>query len=651
MGKGTFYVTTPIYYVNDKPHIGHAYTTILADVLARGHRLLGDPTFFLTGTDEHGMKVQQAAAKLGYTPQEHCDKFVVPFQKLWERLGITNDDFIRTTQDRHKKIVQAILADLNERGLIYSDAYEGWYCVPCERFFTEKDLQDGLCPDCHRPVEKLVEKNYFFRMSQYQQQLIDYINAHPKFIQPAHRRQETLGFLNKPLGDLCISRPKARLSWGIELPFDKDYVTYVWFDALVNYISAVGYKADDEKFARWWPASYHLIGKDILTTHTVYWPTMLMAMGLPLPEAIFAHGWWLVGETKMSKSLGNVVNPMDILELYGADALRYFLMSAMSLGQDASFSEELFVLKFNSELANDLGNFASRVTAMVRKHFDGKLPPAAQPSEADAELRQAAQNAIEAMRAAIENMQLDRGCAAVNEAVKAGNRYFATMEPWTLAKNGKIAELGAVLRNSAELLRIVSGLLYPIMPDKMGKMRRLLGMSESEIEPQMDKLSQWNTLQDNAAIGDDSQPLFPRIQLVKSEPEKTPAKAKPEKQPKPSKPQEEPLPEGIITIDDFAKVQLKTAEITAAEPVAGSSHLLKLQLKVGDEARQILSGIAENYQPAELVGKTVIIVANLKPRKLLGQESRGMLLAAQDSQGQLRLLTTDGPLASGANVG
>ena len=362
MGEGNFYITTPIFYVNDSPHIGHAYTTILADVLARYHRLFGEETHFLTGTDEHGLKVQNAAQKRGVTPQEHCDQFVKRFQELWTRLGISNDDFIRTTETRHKEVVTKVLQDLKDRDLIYQSEYEGWYCVPCERYFMEKDLVDGCCPDCHRPVQRLVEKNYFFRMSRYQQQLIDYINAHPEFIQPANRRTEILGFLRQPLGDLCISRAKSRLTWGIELPFDHDYVTYVWVDALVNYISAVGYLRDDAEFRKWWPANYHLIGKDILTTHAVYWTTMLFALGLPQPKSIFAHGWWLIDDSKMSKSVGNVVSPMDMADKYGIDALRYYLMAQMTLGQDANFSELSFCLRFNADLANNLGNSATRLS-------------------------------------------------------------------------------------------------------------------------------------------------------------------------------------------------------------------------------------------------------------------------------------------------
>ena len=512
MSENTFYLTTPIYYVNDKPHIGHAYTTILGDVLSRCHRLLGDPVHFLTGTDEHGLKVQKAAEKHGTPPLEHCNTFVVRFQELWKRLGISNDDFIRTTEQRHITVVQAILQDMWDRGLIYQGDYEGWYCTPCERYYTEKDLDNGCCPECHRPVEKLVEKNYFFKMSAYQQQLIDYINAHPEFIQPSNRRQEILGYLRKPLNDLCISRAKSRLSWGIELPFDHDYVTYVWFDALVNYISAVGYRADEAEFQRWWPANYHLIGKDILTTHAVYWPTMLMAMGLPLPRTIFAHGWWLVDAEKMSKSIGNVVNPMDMADKYGVDALRYHLMAAMALGQDANFSEESFVTRFNADLANNLGNLLSRAVKMLEKNFGGKMPAPAPETEEAKELRESVAKAVESWKHAILNMQLDRGIADIMGAAGAANRYFDTMKPWVLAKAGDTAALAVVLRNTAEALRILSGLLYPVMPVKMAELRQILGLPAEHAVPKMENLAKWNLLPEGAAVTPITVPLFPRIQ-------------------------------------------------------------------------------------------------------------------------------------------
>ncbi|MCK5801394.1 MAG: methionine--tRNA ligase [Lentisphaeria bacterium] len=642
MSASRFYITTPIYYVNDKPHIGHAYTTILADVLARYHRLLGEPTHFLTGTDEHGQKVQQAAVANEITPQEQCDQTVVRFQELWEKLEITHDDFIRTTEERHKTIVQDILQDLYDRDEIYSAEYEGWYCVPCERFYTEKDLVEGACPECRRDVEKLVERNYFFRMGKYQEWLISHIESHPEFIQPAHRRQETLGFLRQPLGDLCISRPKSRLSWGIDLPFDADYVTYVWFDALVNYISGVGYGSDAEQFASWWPASYHLIGKDILTTHTVYWPTMLKAIGIELPTTVFAHGWWLVGRSKMSKSLGNVVNPMDMAESYGVDAFRYFLLAEMSMGQDASFTEEIFTTRYNADLANDLGNMASRAVKMIVRNLGGRIPPVPEKGEDECELIETTLAAVQNMRDHLVDMHLDRGLAEVLGAVRAANRYFDKMKPWALAKAGDTEALGRVLYNAAETLRIVSGLLYPVMPTKMTELRRALGVPESKLAPSLDALSSWGGLEAGAQIGE-LKTLFPRIDV----------KAKVPKDESKKKKKSEKTPEGIVDlvgIEVFSAVKLKTANVLEAEVVEGASKLLKLQLQVGADRRQVVAGIAKFYTPAELVGRTVVIVANLKPAKIFGIESDGMLLAAKTGK-ELKLVTTDGQISSGAAVG
>jgi methionyl-tRNA synthetase len=644
MNSPTFYVTTPIYYVNDKPHIGHAYTTILADVLARYHRLLGVPTHFLTGTDEHGQKVQRAAQLNGITPQEQCDQTVVRFQQLWQRLEITHDDFIRTTEVRHKTIVQKSLQDLYERGEIYAAEYAGWYCVPCERFFLEKDLAAGQCPDCQRGVERLAEKSYFFRMSAYQSWLVNYIETHPAFIQPEHRRQETLGFLRQPLTDLCISRPKSRLNWGIELPFDRDYVTYVWFDALVNYISAVGYGADAAQFARWWPATVHLIGKDILTTHTVYWPTMLKALGVEMPTTVFAHGWWLVGRDKMSKSVGNVVDPMDMVTAYGVDAFRYFLLAEMSLGQDASFTEDAFVTRYNADLANDLGNLASRIIKMIRRNQDGRMPAPSEPGPEEHELVELTLGAVGHMQGRVQALQLDRGLAEIMAAVRAGNRYFDRLKPWSLAKAGDTAALARVLYHAAECLRIVSGLLLPVMPAKMTELRRALGLVEDAATPALAGLSRWGGLRAGADVAD-LEALFPRIETKPAAP---PTAAPPTSLP----PTSAGAPEGIawIGIDDVNRVHLRVAKILSAERIAGADRLLKLSLEVGPETRQIVAGIARFYDPAALLGRAVIVVANLRPAILHGVESQGMLLAAKQGS-RLQLLSVDGDIPSGATVG
>ena len=650
MNEHNFYLTTPIYYVNDRPHIGHAYTTILADVLARYHRSLGEETFFLTGTDEHGQKVERAAKARGEEPIKHCDETVKRFQELWTRLGITNDRFIRTTQEFHMTVVRKVLQDLYDRGEIYRAEYTGWYCVGDERFFTEKDLKDGKCPECGRDVTEIKESNYFFRMGKHREWLIDYIQTHPDFIQPAFRANETLGFLKKELGDLCISRPKSRLAWGIELPFDPDYVCYVWFDALLNYVSGVGYLQDDATFEKWWPASYHLIGKDILTTHTVYWPTMLHAMGLPLPKTVFAHGWWLTGNTKMSKSLGNVVNPMDMIDKAGVDAFRYFLLAEMAPGSDANFSEESFIARYNSDLANDLGNLLSRVVKLTLRSTGGVIPKPGKATEAEAALEKAVADAVTTMESTLREMKLDQGIAAVMGAVRAGNRYLEQRAPWTLAKNGDTDALNTVLFHAADALRKVAVLLAPVMPEKMAELRAALGYDRDS----MPRISEIADAADTAAgrIVREVPPLFMRI--VTEEPEKTAPAPKPpkaEKAAKAEKPVAKAAPElpGVITIEDFAKLQLRTATILAAERIEGADKLLKLQIDVGGEKRQLVAGIAKHYTPEQAVGKTIVIIANLKPAKLRGVESQGMLLAAFSGD-RLKLLTTDGELPSGSAI-
>ena len=640
-----FYVTTPIYYVNDKPHIGHAYTTILADVLASFHRSMGDDTYFLTGTDEHGQKVENAAAKNGISPQQHADETVVRFQELWKKLGITNDDFIRTTEARHKDVVREILQELYDKGEIYKAEYTGWYCVGCERYFTEKDLVEGKCPDCGREVSALKESNYFFKMSKYQDWLIDYIKTHPEFIQPAFRANETLGFLKQPLADLCISRPKSRLSWGIELPFDSDYVCYVWFDALINYISAVGYRRNDAEFARRWPAGCQLIGKDILTTHSVYWPTMLKAMGIEMPKTIFAHGWWLTGNTKMSKSLGNVVNPMEMIGLVGVDAFRYFLMAEMTLGNDASFTKEALLRRYNSDLANDLGNLLSRVVKLTLR-AGGVIPAAGESTGNEAEFNAAVDAAVSGMSSSLENMKLDQGLAAVLNAVRAGNRYVEQCAPWAMAKNNDTAHLNTVLYTVAANLRKLGVLLAPVMPGKMAELQRVLG-GENEVLTIGDLVS--GKLADPAGRTVlESEPLFPRIQI---EEEKAAAPcAKVEKK---SKEKAALAPEAVelVTIDQFCKVKLKTAKVVAAEKLEGADKLLKLKIDIGEaEVRPLVAGVAKYYTPEEIMGKTIVVVSNLQPATIRGAESRGMLLAAKFGK-ELRLVTVDGDVPAGADIG
>lgn len=648
----SFYITTPIYYVNDVPHIGHAYTTVAADVLARYWRLRGRDVFFLTGLDEHGQKVQQAAAKAGIDPQAHCDKLAPQFQELWKRLNISNDAFIRTTDAPHKSVVQRYLQDLFDKQLIYKADYTGWYCTFDERFWTEKDVESGLCPDCKRPVERISEHNYFFKMGQYQERLIDHIKQHPNFIRPESRRNEVLGFLTtQKLGDLSISRPKSRLSWGIELPFDKDYVTYVWFDALVNYISGLNYLPPTPSQDRYWPASVHLVGKDILTTHAVYWSTMLMALNLPLPETIFAHGWWTVDGEKMSKSRGNVVDPNKMIDQFGADAFRYFLFREVPFGQDGDFSQSAMVTNINSDLANGIGNLLSRTLTMIERFAHGTIPAAGISAIPDLEARIAATatGLPERIDQGYRTLAFRENLQAIWELIGLCDEYIDKAAPWKLAKNPEDQpRINTVLNTASKALRLLSALMYPYMPHTAGQLAQQLGLSFDFSKPTPSAAYEWDTPLAEAKICK-GPGLFPRIES-KPQGAKTVSETPTPSQPttvtaSPTSPSSSPTPiapgpapqapaPAQITIDDFMKIQLKTARVISAERVPKSEKLLKLQVSLGEgaEQRQIVAGIGKKYEPEALIGKMIIIVANLKPAKLMGIESQGMVLAAGDSE-------------------
>ena len=620
MQQNKFYITTPIYYVNDVPHIGHAYTTIAADVVARYKRLEGVEVFFLTGTDEHGQKVQQAANDVGVSPQEHVDKLHQRFKELWVRLNISNTEFIRTTEERHKKLVRDILQELHSRDEIYRDSYEGWYCTPCERFWTEKDLAEGNCPECRRKVDKIKEHNYFFRMGKYQQWLIDRIKNDPHFILPASRKNEVLGFLEKPLGDLCISRPKSRLAWGIPLPFDEDYVTYVWFDALINYISIHG-SLDDIKASGFWPADHNMVGKDILTTHAVYWSTMLKAIGLEPPKNIFAHGWWTVNGQKMSKSLQNVVEPNQLIDQFGVDVIRYFLLREVPFGQDGDFSHKALIGRLNSDLANNLGNLLNRTVNMMEKYFAGVVPTPATNGPEDKALTEKSGEVIAEVRILYNELAYNKILQKIWELVDTTNQYIDKTGPWNLAKTdeGK-GRLKTVMYNSAESLRVLGVLLNPFMPQSTESLMKQLGIEAPIAEQGMKSINQWGGLKPGSQTQKAKQ-LFPRIE------DKQAAKILTEL----SSPKEEKKDNGNqITIDEFMKVELRTGKVLEADKVKKSKKLIQLKVDIGTETRQVLAGISESYEPEDLVGRTVIIVANLKPAKLMGIESQGMVLAASN---------------------
>lgn len=652
-----FYVSTPIYYLNSSPHIGHTYTTLLADVLARYARLKGDDVFFLTGSDEHGQKMQESADKLGLHPQELVDRNVKLFLKTWEALDINYSDFIRTTEARHVRLVQNVLNRLYESGDIYRSEYQGHYCVRCESFVTDRDVRERVCqqgnPDCAFDFTVMREKNYFFRLSRYQQRLIEHIRDHVEFIQPDFRRNETLNLLSEPLADLCISRPKQRLRWGIELPFDTDYVTYVWFDALLNYLTPLGYMTEDERDMRRWPPDVQVIGKDILKTHTVYWPIILMACQLPLPRTVLAHGWWMAKDSKMGKSEGNAVNPMDLMSLYGSDELRYYLCSAMVTGRDAAYSEEDFVTRYNSDLANNLGNLISRVLTLIGSHLQNAVPTPYDVTEEESDLERSWHSVVDQTYAHLGNLRVDLAVRCVIDGVSNVNHYIARNKPWTLAKNGNRRRLATVLYAALDSIRVASALLYPVMPKKMRQLRTdvlCLGRDEPSVRSQGagERLVPGSTLGPNV-------PLFPRIVQRPAagrgggphggQAERVPPGPKlPHKKPKATS-----AAPAEIDYDDFKKISLQLAAVEEVLHIEGTDKLYRLTLKVGDARRQIISGLAKHYSADELKGKTVVIVANMKPVEMFGVRSDGMLLAASDGK-SIRVLTVDGELSDGSPV-
>ena len=636
-----FYITTPIYYINARPHLGHAYTTMVADAVARSRRLLGQEVFFLTGTDEHGQKVERAAQKASSRTASFADDVAASFQQMCRDLLITNDDFIRTTEPRHHRAAQELWKSVAKQGDIYKGDYEGWYCTVDEIFVPETQLVDGKCPTCDSKVERLKEESYYFRLSKYQQPLLDFYAANPTFVQPDFRFNEVRTFVEAGLQDLSISR--TSFQWGIPVPGDPKHVMYVWFDALTNYLTALGFGSDDPQAAsrieRFWPIVIHLIGKEILRQHALYWPAFLMAAGLKAPDRIIAHGWWLMGGAKMSKSVGNIARYQDYMQVFGVDALRYFVMREMSLGQDANFSDEGMLKRFNADLANDLGNLVSRTTTMIHKYSGGVVPDAQRPSRdyLDAQLGERLQATIVSVVGKFETFQITLALQDIWELVRAVNQYIVKREPWSLAKRREARPvLEGTLYQAGDALRVIAALIDPVMPQAAERIRAMLGLPQepwSDLKP--------DTLRTGTRLGP-TEPLFPRIEKTVEE---LRAMTSQDNTASP-----EPAADTRISIDDFKRVELRVAKVLEAEAVPKSKRLLKLTVDTGSDQRTIVAGIAEAYQPEQLIGRTVVIVANLQPATLMGVESQGMVLAASPDGGPPTLIGCDAAIAPGTRV-